>query len=58
VTPEEARLHFDFFSRSEKELMWSAASMTTRSGNLVRASADGSAPSVLKRRELATIRFS
>ena len=35
-TPEEARQYFDFFSRSEKELMWSAASMTTRSGNLVR----------------------
>jgi flavin-dependent dehydrogenase len=57
ATPEEARQHFDFFSRSEKELMWSAASMTTRSGNLVRTSANGSAPSVLKRRELATIQF-
>ncbi len=57
IAPEEARLHFDFFSRSEKELMWSAASMTTRSGNLVRTSADGSALSVLKRRQLATIQF-
>jgi flavin-dependent dehydrogenase len=56
-TPEEARQHFDFFSRSEKELMWSAASMTTRSGNLVRASADSAAPSILKRRELASIQF-
>ena len=57
ATPQEARQHFDFFSRSEKELMWSAASMTTRSGNLVRASSDGSAPSALKRRDLATIQF-
>jgi flavin-dependent dehydrogenase len=58
ATPEEARQHFDFFSRSEKELMWSAASMTTRSGNLVRASSNGATPSVLKRRELAAIQFS
>lgn len=58
ATPDGARQHFDFFSRSEKELMWSAASMTTRSGNLVRASSDASAPSELKRRELASIQFS
>lgn len=57
AAPEAARTHFNFFSRSEQELMWSAASMTTRSGNLVRTAADGSAPGVLKRRELETLVF-
>jgi flavin-dependent dehydrogenase len=31
-----ARSYFDFFSQAEKELMWAAASMTTRSAHLVR----------------------
>jgi len=57
AAPEEARTHFNFFSRSEQELMWSAASMTTRSGNLVRTASDGTAPSVLKRRELDRLVF-
>ncbi|MBV9863479.1 MAG: tryptophan 7-halogenase [Alphaproteobacteria bacterium] len=52
-----AAAYFDFFSQSEKELMWSAASMTTRSGNLVRASGGESGPAVLKRRELAGLHF-
>ncbi|HTZ36843.1 MAG TPA: NAD(P)/FAD-dependent oxidoreductase [Stellaceae bacterium] len=51
-----AAAYFDFFSRSEKELMWSAASMTTRSANLVRASAGAGAPP-LKRRRLAELHF-
>jgi flavin-dependent dehydrogenase len=58
MAPDAAKSHFDFFSRSEKELMWAAASMTTRSGNLVRASGDGDAPPVLKRRELSGLQFS
>src|SRR5262249_33717956 len=50
--PDSAKTYFDFFSTAEKELMWSAASMTPRSGNLVRASGDGGAPPVLRRRQL------
>jgi flavin-dependent dehydrogenase len=50
----EARIYFDFFSRAEKELMWSAASMTTRSANLVRT-APRTQASVLKRRNLQTL---
>jgi hypothetical protein len=53
----EAAAYFDFFSQSEKELMWSAASMTTRSGNLVRASGGAGGPAVLKRRELGELHF-
>jgi hypothetical protein len=55
--PQGAKTYFDFFSTAEKELMWSAASMTTRSGNMVRASADRGAPAVLKRRELGALQF-
>jgi flavin-dependent dehydrogenase len=51
-----AETYFGFFSQSEKELMWSAASMSTRSANLVRASG-GSGPPVLKRTELAELQF-
>ena len=57
TAPPEARTYFDFFSRSEQELMWSAASMTTRSSNLVRTSSSGAVPVVLKRREIEQIRF-
>ncbi len=55
--PDGAKMYFDFFSKSEQELMWSAASMTTRSGNLVRTASDGRAPVVLKRRQLDALRF-
>jgi hypothetical protein len=51
-----ARTYFDFFSQSEKELMWSAASMTTRSANIVRA-ASGATESDFKRRELKDLHF-
>jgi flavin-dependent dehydrogenase len=54
--PDAARMYFDFFSRSEKELMWAAASMTTRSANLVRASGTES-KSVLRRRELKALQL-
>jgi hypothetical protein len=37
--------------------MWSAASMTTRSDNLVRASGGARGPAVLKRRELGELYF-
>ncbi|MBV8889291.1 MAG: tryptophan 7-halogenase, partial [Alphaproteobacteria bacterium] len=52
-----AAAYFDFFSQAEKELMWSAASMTTRSGNLVRASGGTDGPAVLKRRALSELHF-
>ena len=56
--PEGAKTYFNFFSQAEKELMWSAASMTTRSGNLVRASsANDRGPQALKRRELDGLKF-
>jgi flavin-dependent dehydrogenase len=51
-----AQTYFNFFSQSEKELMWSAASMTTRSDNIVRASG-GATQSRLKRRELKALQF-
>jgi hypothetical protein len=51
-----ARAYFDFFSQAEKQLMWSAASMTTRSANLVRASG-GENKSGLRRRDLETLQF-
>src|SRR5262249_37335187 len=51
-----ARMYFDFFSQAEKQLMWSAASMTTRSANLVRT-AGGENKSGLKRRDLETLQF-
>jgi hypothetical protein len=54
--PQGAKTYLNFFSTTEKELMWSAASMTTRSGNMVRAD-DRGAPAVLKRRELDALRF-
>jgi flavin-dependent dehydrogenase len=55
--PRAAQLYFDFISKSEKELMWSAASMTTRSGNLLRTAGGSSVPPPLKRRNLADLRF-
>jgi len=55
--PRAAKLYFDFISKSEKELMWSAASMTTRSGNLLRTSGESRTPPPLKRRELQELRF-
>jgi len=51
-----ARTYFDFFSQAEKELMWSAASMTTRSANLVRTAGDEN-KSGLRRRDLETLEF-
>jgi flavin-dependent dehydrogenase len=51
-----ARTYFDFFSQAEKQLMWSAASMTTRSANLVRT-AGGENKSGLKRRDLGMLQF-
>jgi flavin-dependent dehydrogenase len=51
-----ARTYFDFFSQAEKELMWSAASMTTRSANIVRT-AGGENKSGLRRRDLETLHF-
>src|SRR6266536_495532 len=55
--PRAAKLYFDFISKSEKELMWSAASMTTRSGNLLRTSGESRVPPPLKRRNLEELRF-
>ena len=55
--PRAAKLYFDFISKSEKELMWSAASMTTRSGNLLRTSGSKQGPPPLRRRELQALRF-
>jgi len=55
--PRAAKLYFDFISKSEKELMWSAASMTTRSGNLLRTSGESRVPPPLKRRNLDELRF-
>jgi flavin-dependent dehydrogenase len=55
---DAAKSHFNFFSRSEKELMWAASSMTTRSDNLVRASGDAGGAPVLKRRVLDGLQFS
>jgi len=37
--------------------MWSAASMTTRSGNLLRTSGPDHVPPPLKRRNLEELRF-
>ena len=54
--PDGAKIYLDFFSAAEKELMWSAASMTTRSGNLVRAAAGGDAPPALRRIQLDGLR--
>jgi len=54
--PDSARTYFDFFSQAEKELMWSAASMTTRSANLVRTAGDEN-KSGLRRRDLETLEF-
>jgi flavin-dependent dehydrogenase len=53
----DAHRYFNFFSESEKELMWSAASMTTRSVNVALAAGDAAAPK-LRRRELETLQFS
>jgi flavin-dependent dehydrogenase len=54
---QPARTYFNFFSHYEKALMWSAASMTTRSANIVRAAGEANT-SALKRRELETLHFS
>lgn len=54
----EAQTCFDYFSIAEKELMWSAASMTTRSDNMVRAASGTAAPRALKRRDLAALQLS
>jgi flavin-dependent dehydrogenase len=51
-----ARTYFQFFSQPEKQLIWSAASMTTRSANLVRT-AGGENKSGLRRRDLETLHF-
>jgi len=58
AAPDGARTYCDFVSRAEKELMWSAASMTTRSANLVRTAGSASAPSALRRRALESLKFS
>ena len=50
-----AAAYFDFSSRAEKDLMWSAASMTTRSINLVHASGGAAGPTILKRRALGEL---
>jgi flavin-dependent dehydrogenase len=55
--PRCAKTWFDFFSAAEKELMWSAASMTTRSANMVRLANARGAPPALKRYELTGLRF-
>jgi hypothetical protein len=52
-----ARTYFDYFSAHEKALMWSAASMTTRSDNVVRAASGAAGPEVLRRRDLAELRL-
>ena len=57
VAGADARRYFNFFSESEKALMWSAASMTTRSTNVARTAGDAAAPA-LKRRELESLQFS
>jgi len=52
-----ARTYFDYFSAHEKALMWSAASMTTRSDNVVRAAGGDTVPEVLRRRDLEALRL-
>jgi flavin-dependent dehydrogenase len=49
-----AQTYFEFFSHDERELMWAAASMTTRSANIAAASGDRRAKP-LKRRELSRL---
>ena len=50
------QMFFNFSSRAEKELMWSAAALTTRSQNLVDSVTPGAEP-MLKIRELETLHF-
>jgi hypothetical protein len=50
------QLYFNFCSRAEKELMWSAASLTTRSGNLTDTVTPGAEPA-LKVRDLEGLHF-
>jgi hypothetical protein len=58
AAPNAAKLYFGFVSKSEKELMWSAASMTTCSVNLLRtAGANRAPPPLLKRSNLAALQF-
>lgn len=52
-----ARTYFDYFSANEKALMWSAASMTTRSDNVVRAAGGEAGPVALRRRDLEALRL-
>ncbi len=52
-----ARQSFDYFSQAEKELTWSAASMTTRSQNVVRAAGGAEGAAGIRRRDLATLRY-
>jgi flavin-dependent dehydrogenase len=51
------QLYFNFSSKAEKELMWSAAALTTRSRNLVDSVTPGAEP-LLKIRELESLQFS
>jgi hypothetical protein len=50
------QMFFDFSSKAEKELMWSAAALTTRSQNLVDSVTPGAEP-MLRIRELDTLRL-
>jgi flavin-dependent dehydrogenase len=52
-----ANSFYDFFSRSEKDLMWSAASMTTRSDNMIRAAGASRTQPHLRLDELSSIQF-
>ncbi len=53
--PDDAKTWFNFFSHAEQDLMWSAASLTTRSDNMVRAAGVETETRVLKRRTLVAL---
>jgi flavin-dependent dehydrogenase len=55
--PDAAKIYFDFIPKAEQQLMWSAASMTSRSSNLVRAGGPNWMPPPLKRYDLKALRF-
>jgi hypothetical protein len=55
--PDAAKVYFDFIPKAEQQLMWSAASMTSRSGNLVRTGGANWMPPPLKRYDLKALRF-
>ncbi len=57
ASSEAPGAYFDFFSDAEKQLMWSAASMTTRSANLSRISEGQEPPAKPRRLDLAGIDF-